>query len=95
MLLTVREAASYLRIDRKALRRMPIPCVMLGKRKVRYRREDLDKFVSMHILYPQKEVPSERRISSRPKAMGLSSLPTWKEVQAIQMAHKGGRAECI
>jgi len=44
-LLTPREAAAYLRISLKTLRRLPLCRVRYTERTIRYRREDLEKFV--------------------------------------------------
>ena len=47
-LLTQREAAAYLRISMKTLRRLRIRRVRLSSKVTRYRREDLELYVREH-----------------------------------------------
>jgi hypothetical protein len=47
-LLTPREAAEYLRVSLKTLRRMPVKRVVYNDRTFRYRPEDLEQFVKGH-----------------------------------------------
>jgi hypothetical protein len=94
-LLTTREAAAYLKVDRHVLPTMPIPHVMLGKRKRRYRTQDLDNFVQGRILYPQGARPHERRIQGRPQTLGISHLPTWQEAETLSLANQKGGPRCL
>lgn len=45
LVLTCKEAATYLKISTKTLRRLPIRCMDLGYRTKRYRMKDLLAFV--------------------------------------------------
>jgi excisionase family DNA binding protein len=47
-LLTQREAAEYLRVSMKTLRRLKIRRVRLTAKLTRYRREDLDAYIQGH-----------------------------------------------
>jgi excisionase family DNA binding protein len=89
-LLTTSEAARYLKIDRKSLARLPIPFVMLGKRKRRYDQTELDKFVTMRIIYPHESAPkinqAKRRVPARSPALGVPRLPKWEALQALPVA---------
>ena len=51
-LLTPQEAANVLKVSERALRRLKLPRVKLGK-QYRYRQADIDGFINLHLEYPE------------------------------------------
>ena len=47
-LMRPREAAAYLNVSLKTLRRLSVPCVYFGDRTIRYRPAQLEAFVKGH-----------------------------------------------
>ena len=91
-LLTAKEAAAWLKVDRHTLTELPLPYVMLGKRKRRYREEDLEAFVKTRLRYEHTLPPPEpRHYTYRPYSGPISHLPTWEEARAMAAGQKLGQ----
>lgn len=92
-LLTTREAAKILRMDRKKFASLGLPYVLLGRRKKRYRPEDLTNAIEVRMVFPRKENTNDgRKFQPRKKAMGFSRHPTWEEAKKLSLAHQGSGA---
>lgn len=47
-LLTAKQVATYLNVSKQTVYRLKLPCVVLSKRKRRWREEDLLVYISSH-----------------------------------------------
>jgi hypothetical protein len=83
-LLTTKEAAAQLRMDRKEFLQLPIPYVLFAKRKRRYRQEDIDSFVNSKLMYdsPLPIIERHKKPASVSVAPTPFRLPRWKEAMA-------------
>src|SRR5262245_24613557 len=88
-LLTTAEAAAQLKMGRKEFSALGIPFVLLGKRKKRYRQEDIDSFVNTRLRYPQAleaSIAAARRVRrTRLVEVGVPyKSPIWKEIKTLR-----------
>jgi hypothetical protein len=85
LLLSERQIAHRLSISTRSVRRMDLPRYKIG-RSIRYKLEDVDKYINRHIEYPASAYRPPHRRGSYP-----SPLPTWEEAQAkIERERKRG-----
>lgn len=90
ILLTTKEASAQLRMGRKEFLQLGIPYIALGKRKRRYRQEDIDSFVNSHICYPRSTPTPEttRRVIKGLASVKLKNghpvtLSIWEQAKAL------------
>ncbi len=95
-LLTPQQVADQLAIPKGQVRRLGLVAVRIGKGRgsLRYRQEDIDRYVRERIEDPraQSAAPARRRQSGS-NATGFRRISTWEELQQIRLRGQQSRKE--
>jgi len=91
-LLTAKQVADQLQVKERTVGRLSIPVVRVGGLK-RYRQEDVDAYVNLRIQYRgdygKEKKEARRLLQGRSTNLGVSSLPTWAQLQKVRMGNAG------
>ena len=91
-LLTAKKVAELLGVSEKTLRRLDIPVVRIGNQR-RYRQEDVDAHISLHVEHQQLKTGGRRHgggIQKKPAQVGLPVPLSRQQIRALHMAYQGG-----
>jgi hypothetical protein len=78
LLLSIKQVAHRLQISERAVRRMDVPRYKIG-RSVRYKIDDVNKFVNRCVQYWHK--PSPQKPLGPRQTTGSVDLPGWEELE--------------
>ena len=89
-LLTKEEVAEQLKIKPRTVMGLGLPVVKVGKGKgvLRYRQEDIDRYILSKLVYDSED-DAGNRVSKRPQKVGLQGLPSRAHLQAVRVASQG------
>jgi excisionase family DNA binding protein len=86
LLLSIKQVAHRLQVSERTVRRMDVPCYRIG-RAVRYKIDDVDKFVNRCVEYSHKPTFAK---PPRPRQPTFVGLPRWEEARAMLKRRKQG-----
>ena len=84
-LMTVKEVAALLRISAKLVRRLPIPRIKIGAKKLVFRLSDVATYIDQQTHIPIQSEEGNDRIQGGQRPMGVQVLPSREMLQAIRM----------
>src|SRR5262245_57769367 len=87
-LLTAKDVAEQLRIKPRTVRSLGLPVVAVG-RLLRYRQEDLDRYVASQTIYSGGQINGSGK-KTKGRIAGLSVLPTRQMLQRVRLSGPTG-----